>query len=90
MEDERGWTCIPPEQREIHKTTEGASFLIAAPFMVLLALGTKGRPLRPVERTGLLVAAGGALWVDTLLYRQWGRTKKRKKAQPLQPQLAAA
>ncbi len=68
-----GDVCISPKQVALHKKTEFASYAFAAPFMILLA--RLKRPLRPGEKAGLFILAGGAILVDTHLHWKFRRAK---------------
>ena len=70
-----GDVCISPAQVELHKRTEFASYAFAVPFLILL--GTRKRALRPGEKAGLFILAGGALLVDTKLHWRFRRAKPR-------------
>lgn len=73
-----GDVCISPRQLEIHRTTEFVSFVLGVPLMAWIAYVGRHRKLRPVEVTGLLVLAGGALVVDTMLWRRFHWAEKAR------------
>jgi hypothetical protein len=73
-----GTVCIPKSQVQIHKSTELASVVFGVPLMLWVA--TRNRPLLPLEKTGLLALAGGALIVDSMLYSRFSKAKKVKVA----------